>query len=115
MADTSEGGWVRRAVTGAAVTRFHAFARATISAEVGCKAARMRSRASSTLIIDPSIHSGQFQQVVIRHVAAAVFHLVDHIDQPARDAAVDAVAGADLGNRCDLHIHFGAALAYGKV
>src|ERR1017187_10643036 len=51
MADTSEGGWVRRASTGSAVTRFQALASATISAGMGCRPARIRVRASSTVII----------------------------------------------------------------
>src|SRR3954471_10304467 len=51
MAETSAGGWVRRATTGSAVTRFQASARATISAGVGRRASRIRERASSTLII----------------------------------------------------------------
>src|SRR4051812_28841359 len=51
MADTSEGGCVRRASTGSAVTRFQALASATISAGMGRRPARMRVRASSTVII----------------------------------------------------------------
>src|ERR1700679_1852717 len=51
MAETSEGGWVSRATTGSAATRFQALARATISAGMGWRLARMRVRASSTEIM----------------------------------------------------------------
>src|SRR5579872_2829733 len=116
MAETSAGGWVRRAVTGVAVMRPQASARAAISAGVGCSVARMRSRASSTEIIAPLlIHPGQFEQIVVGHRAAAFLHFVDHLHQPAGDPAVDAVKGADVGDGSDLDIYLGAALADGKV
>src|SRR5579859_156182 len=116
MAETSVGGWVRRAATGVAVTRPQASARAAISAGVGWSVARMRSLASSTEIIEALlVHPGQFEQVVVGHRAAAFFHFVDHLHQPAGDPAVDAVKGADVGDGCDLNIYLGAALAHGKI
>ena len=41
--------------------------------------------------------------------------LVDHGDEPARRRAGDAVARADFGDRRDLHVDLGAALADGEV
>src|SRR6516164_1204352 len=40
---------------------------------------------------------------------------MDHRDQPARRATVDAVTSADLCNRSDLYIHLGAPLADRKI
>ena len=68
------------------------------------------------LAVETNVHGLQkLQQVVVGKRPLAVLDLVDQGDQPGNGRGGDAVAGADLGDRGDLHIHLGAAFAHGEI
>src|ERR1700722_13975629 len=77
--------------------------------------ARISGRTAKFCPSPTSVRPCQFQQILVDHRPASVFHLVDHVDKFARGAAVDAVSAADLGGGCALNVHLGAALAAPKV